>query len=187
MSVNLSDDSIETQIKDQFESTNFGQAICSDVEEISEVLSTHIYSDGNRAEMIGVPGGIGRSRISSEGIAQNLYVLKMDGGPTFKLAVRRMVEVAQEALQFNGYTLDDVSLIIPHQANKRIMDAVAEKLNITKDKFMVNIQKYGNTSAASIPIALHEAKETGRIQKGDLILLTVLGAGLTWGGALIRW
>ena len=101
--------------------------------------------------------------------------------------ITRMVEVAKEALKYNDLTTNDLSLVIPHQANIRIMNTVADKLNISQDKLMINIQKYGNTSAASIPIAMHEAKEVGRIQKGDLILLTVLGAGLTWGGALIRW
>tara|TARA_B100000686_G_scaffold340628_1_gene416603 strand:- start:2580 stop:3536 length:957 start_codon:yes stop_codon:yes gene_type:complete len=151
------------------------------------VLSTHIYSDGNRTDLIEVPGGIGRERISKKGIDDNLYVLKMDGGPVFKLAVRRMSEVAREALERNGLTIDDVNLIIPHQANRRILNAVAQSLNISEDKFMVNIDKYGNTSAASIPIALHEARQAGRIKSGDHILLTVLGAGLTWGAALIKW
>ena len=151
------------------------------------LLSTHIYSDGKRADLIGVPGGIGKERISSQAVEENRYVLQMDGGPIFKLAVRRMVEVALEALEANNLTLEDLSLVIPHQANQRIMKAVASKLRIPDNKFMVNIEKYGNTSAASIPIALHEARVEGRIKTGDLILLTVLGAGLTWGAALIRW
>jgi len=151
------------------------------------LLSTHIYSDGSMADLIQVPGGIGRHRICRDAIDQNQYVLKMKGNSTFKIAVKRMAEVAEEALRCNGLCLDDVGVMIPHQANKRIIDAVAEKLRLPAEKTFVNIDKYGNTSAASIPIAVHEARECGKIKSGDLVLLTVLGAGLTWGAALIRW
>ena len=159
-----------------------GAAILTRFESVSPkgILSTHIYSDGTHANLIAVPGGIGKERISKKSVDDNLYVIKMDGGPTFKLAVKRMSEVTLEALKSNGLTLDDVKLIIPHQANRRIMDAVANKLKVPKEKFIMNIEKYGNTSAASIPIALHETRQEGRIQPGDHILLTVLGAGLTW-------
>jgi 3-oxoacyl-[acyl-carrier-protein] synthase-3 len=98
-----------------------------------------------------------------------------------------MANVAQEALAFNGVKAEDLDLIVPHQANKRIISAVTEKLHVPMDKVFLNINKYGNTSAASIPIALHEAKECGRIQPGSLVLLMVVGAGLTWGATLIRW
>ncbi|MFQ5672183.1 MAG: beta-ketoacyl-ACP synthase III [Nitrospinales bacterium] len=153
----------------------------------SGLLSTHIYSDGAMADLVQVPGGIGRHRICHDAIDRNQYVVKMKGGSTFKIAVKRMAEVAVEALRCNGFSLDDVGMMIPHQANKRIIDAVAEKLRLPAEKTFVNIDKYGNTSAASIPIAVHEARECGKIKPGDLVLLTVLGAGLTWGAALIRW
>lgn len=151
------------------------------------VLSTHIYSDGNQAQLIGVPGAIGRSGFNSADVDNGQYFIKMDGNATFKTAVKRMCEVALEALQFNGLKLEDVSLMIPHQANKRIIDAVGKKLRFPPKKVFINIDKYGNTSAASIPIAIHEAKNSGRICSGDLILLLVVGAGLTWGAGLIRW
>jgi 3-oxoacyl-[acyl-carrier-protein] synthase-3 len=111
----------------------------------------------------------------------------MSGNATFKVAVKRMSEVTKEALEFNGFTVNDVDLIVPHQANQRIISAVTERLGIPMDKVFMNIEKYGNTSAASIPIGLDEASQCGKIRPGDLILLMVVGAGLTWGAALIRW
>ena len=98
-----------------------------------------------------------------------------------------MVEVSREALDFNELSVEDVSLVLPHQANRRIIDAVTEKLGIPPEKIFINIEKYGNTSSASIPIAMHEAREAGLIKPGCLTLLVVVGAGLTWGAALIRW
>ncbi|MFQ5715996.1 MAG: beta-ketoacyl-ACP synthase III [Nitrospinales bacterium] len=151
------------------------------------VLSTHIFSDGSLANLVEVPGGVGRARISREAIDDKQYVLRMNGGSTFKIAVRRMSEAILNALKFHDLTLDDVNLVIPHQANKRIIDAIGKKLNLPSGKTFVNIDKYGNTSAASIPIAIHEARECGRIKPGDLIVLSVLGSGLTWGAAVIRW
>ena len=109
------------------------------------------------------------------------------GNATFKVAVKRMVEVSREALDFNELSVEDVSLVLPHQANRRIIDAVTEKLGIPSEKVFINIEKYGNTSSASIPIAMHEAREAGLIKPGYLTLLVVAGAGLTWGAALIRW
>ncbi len=151
------------------------------------ILSTHIHSDGSKAEMLCVPGGIGRERISSLAAEQKQYTLKMAGGATFKSAVKRMTEAAIEALEFNGLVKEDVSLMVPHQANKRIIDAVAKHLDLPLEKTFVNINRYGNTAGAAIPIALHESREEGRVKDGDLVLITGLGAGLTWGSALIRW
>ncbi|MCH8158104.1 MAG: ketoacyl-ACP synthase III [Nitrospinae bacterium] len=151
------------------------------------LLSTHIYSDGEKSGLITVPGGIGRTGISHEAIDAGEYFIKMSGSATFKVAVKRMAEVSREALEFNGLTHDDVDLVVPHQANRRIIDAVTQNLGIPPEKVFMNIEKYGNTSAASIPIAVHEARIEGRIAPGDLTLLSVVGAGLTWGAALIRW
>ncbi len=151
------------------------------------ILSSHIYSDGTQTDILGVPGGIGRTPISHASIDEKQYFIKMVGNATFKFAVKRMSDVALEALEYNGFTTKDIDLMIPHQANKRIIDAVGERLEVGPEKIFVNIEKYGNTAAASIPIALHEARQCGRIQPGNLVLLTVLGAGLTWGAALIRW
>ena len=111
----------------------------------------------------------------------------MSGSATFKVAVKRMAEVSKEALDFNELSVEDIGLVVPHQANRRIIDAVTEKLGIPKEKVFVNIEKYGNTSSASIPIAIHEASKAGLIKPGSLTLLVVVGAGLTWGAALIRW
>lgn len=156
-------------------------------EEPKGVLSSHIYSDGTKSDYLIVPGGIGRETISQEAVADKSYCLKMEGQSVFKVAVNKMVGVSKEALDFNGLAKEELSLIIPHQANKRIMQKVAEKLGSSMEYVFVNIHKYGNTGGASIPIALHEASMEGRIKPGDLVLLTVLGAGLTWGAAVIRW
>ncbi len=156
-------------------------------EEPRGVLSSHVYSDGSLSDLITVPGGIGRRRISSEQMNGNSYCIKMSGNATFKAAVKRMTDVSLEALEYNGLTRDDVDLVVPHQANKRIIDAVTGKLGVPADKVFINIDRYGNTSAASIPIAIHEAKEQGRAQPGCVMLLAVVGAGLTWGSAVVRW
>lgn len=151
------------------------------------ILSTHIHSDGSRAEMLIVPGGIGREPVSQQAVEDKLYTLKMEGQATFKVAVRRMTEVALEALEFNGLQKEAVDILIPHQANRRIIESVAEKLKVSLDKVFINLDRYGNTGGASIPIAIHEAVSQNRVREGDLVLLSVLGAGLTWGAAAIRW
>ena len=156
-------------------------------EEPIGILSSHIYSDGNHSDMLIVPGGIGREPVNREAVENKMYCLKMSGQSTFKMAVKRMSQVSRECLEFNGLTAEDVDIVIPHQANRRIIETVSEKLKMNVDNFFINIHKYGNTSAASIPIALHEAREAGRLQPGTLSLLTVLGAGITWGAVAIRW
>jgi 3-oxoacyl-[acyl-carrier-protein] synthase-3 len=156
-------------------------------DEPNGLLSSHIHSDGEKSDFIIVPGGIGKTGVSHTAINEGEYFIKMAGNATFKAAVLRMSEVSKEALDFNGLSTDDVSLVVPHQANRRIIDAVTSKLGIPSRKVFMNIEKYGNTSAASIPIAIHEARESGRIVPGDITLLAVVGAGLTWGAALIKW
>ena len=156
-------------------------------DEANGLLSSHIHSDGEKSDFIIVPGGIGKTGVSHTAIDEGEYFIKMAGSATFKAAVLRMSEVSKEALDFNGLSTDDVSLVVPHQANRRIIDAVTSKLGIPSRKVFMNIEKYGNTSAASIPIAIHEARESGRIVPGDITLLAVVGAGLTWGAALIKW
>ena len=111
----------------------------------------------------------------------------MKGNETFKLAVKGMAQAAQQALKANRLTGEDIALFIPHQANIRIIEATAKRLKIPMAKVMVNIDRYGNTSAATIPIALDEAVRRGRVKRGDLILLDAFGAGFTWGSALLRW
>ena len=151
------------------------------------ILSTHIYSDGSLSDLICVPGGIGRTGINKQDIDDKKYSIKMSGNATFKVAVKRMTEVIQEALEFNGLSIEEVDLLIPHQANERIICAVAERLKYPMEKVLMNIHKYGNTSAASIPIGINEAWRDGRIQPGETSVLGAVGAGLTWGSAVIKW
>ncbi len=151
------------------------------------ILSSHIYSDGALTDLIAVPGGIGTTGINKEDIDDKNYFIKMSGNATFKVAVKRMTNVIQEALDYNGMKVEDVDHLIPHQANKRIISAVAEKLNFPEEKIHMTIQKYGNTSAASIPIGIADAKSEGKINPGDVSVLSVVGAGLTWGAAVIKW
>ena len=151
------------------------------------ILSTHIYSDGSLSDLICVPGGIGRTGINKQDIDDKKYSIKMSGNATFKVAVKRMTEVIQEALEFNGLSIEEVDLLIPHQANERIIRAVAERLKYPMEKVLMNIHKYGNTSAASIPIGIKEAWRDGRIQPGETSVLGAVGAGLTWGSAVIKW
>lgn len=151
------------------------------------IISTHIYSNGRYADLLYMRGGGSSCPLTHESINHKLHFLKMKGNSLFKIAIKNMSEVAREALSSNGYKISDVDILIPHQANKRIIDAVAENLKIPQEKIFINIEKYGNTSAASIPLALDEALKGGRIKKGDLILMVAFGGGLTWGSALIRW
>ena len=151
------------------------------------ILSTHIYSDGSLSDLICVPGGIGRTGINKQDMVDKKYFIKMAGNATFKVAVKRMTEVIQEALEFNGLSIEEVDLLIPHQANERIIRAVAERLKYPMEKVLMNIHKYGNTSAASIPIGINEARRNSRIQPGETSVLGAVGAGLTWGAAVIKW
>lgn len=152
------------------------------------VLSTNVRCDGEGACFINMPGG-GSSHPPNrpETLEQRLGFIKMMGGETFKVAVRSMTEVCKEVLNESGFTTADVSWMIPHQANERIITAVGERLAIPPERCILNIDRYGNTSAASIPIALDESVRGGKIKKGDLVLFTAFGGGLTWGAALVRW
>ena len=151
------------------------------------ILSSHIYSDGELTGLISVPGGIGKTGVNKQDIDQKNYYIKMSGNATFKVAVKRMADVIQEALKYNNLGIDEVDLLIPHQANQRIISAVSEKLNFPEEKVYMTIQKYGNTSAASIPIGIADAMQEGKINTGDISVLGVVGAGLTWGSAVIKW
>ena len=151
------------------------------------LLSSHLHSDGNLGELICVPGGGSRVPPGEKMVAEGLQYIKMKGNETFKVAVKRLEEAAREALAANGLSVQDLDLYIPHQANTRIIAAVAERLGLPADKVMINIERYGNTSAASIPLALDEAVRGGRIKTGDVILMEAFGGGLTWASALLRW
>jgi 3-oxoacyl-[acyl-carrier-protein] synthase-3 len=151
------------------------------------VLATRIRSDGRFAEQLFAPGGGTRLGHSAESLARGDYFFKMRGNELFKVAVRSMTEVSREVLVEAGCKADDVKLFIPHQANQRITDAVADKLKVDPGIVYSNISEHGNTSSASIPIALDECVEAGRVGEGDLVLLASFGGGVTWGGVLIRW
>jgi 3-oxoacyl-[acyl-carrier-protein] synthase-3 len=124
---------------------------------------------------------------SAASIERGDHFIKMKGKEVFKLAVRVMEEAARDILEQHGVAAHQIGLVIPHQANLRIIDAIAQYLELPVERFFVNVDRYGNTSAASIPIALDEARKAGRIKPGDLTLLVAFGAGLTYGSALIRW
>ncbi len=151
------------------------------------VLSTHLYADGSQAELLYQPGFGTRMPPSAEGIARGDHFLKMQGNEVFKVAVRNMAEVARIALEANGMTTADVDLFIPHQANIRILDATAKRIGLRDDQVYVNVDRFGNTSAATIPIALDEVVRAGRLNEGDILLLDAFGGGFTWAAALIRW
>jgi 3-oxoacyl-[acyl-carrier-protein] synthase-3 len=151
------------------------------------ILSTHLRSDGNLNELIAVPGGGSRMPPSQKTIAERMQCIKMKGHETFKVAVRNLEEIARETLAANHLCVEDLDLYVPHQANLRILTAVMERLGLPPEKVMLNLDRYGNTSAASIPIALDEAVRAGRIRDGSLVMLGAFGAGLTWASAMIRW
>ncbi|MDC8448680.1 MAG: ketoacyl-ACP synthase III [Nitrospira sp.] len=151
------------------------------------ILSTHLCSDGTLCELIMVPGGGSRTPPSEKVIAERLQYIKMKGNETFKVAVRTLEEIARTTLSANGLQVEDLDLYVPHQANVRILKAVIERLGLPKEKVLLNLDRYGNTSAASIPIALDEAVREGRIKDGSLVMLGAFGAGLTWASAVIRW
>ncbi|HYB74266.1 MAG TPA: beta-ketoacyl-ACP synthase III [Candidatus Sulfotelmatobacter sp.] len=154
----------------------------------SRILTTHLFADGSRGHALMMPGGGSRHPIAPSMLDANLHRIKMDNGnEVFKVAVRAMEDAAIVALKATGFDVHDVDLFVPHQANLRIINAVGQRLGIPEEKVVVNIQRYGNTSAASIPLALDEAVRAGRIKRGDLLLLCAFGGGLTWGSALIRW
>jgi len=164
-----------------------GAVVLEAVEGESGILSTHMHSDGNYWDILYQKGAGSRYPATHENVDARQVFLTMQGNEVFKLAVRAMGEVAQEALAANGLTAEDVSLFIPHQANQRIVDSVGKRLSLRADQVFVNLDRYGNTSAASIPIALDEAVRAGRLKEGDILLLDAFGGGLTWGASAIRW
>lgn len=153
----------------------------------SELLAHHLGIDGTGADMIRVPAGGSRLPASDETIASRLHYLVLDGREVFRFAVKKFCEEIEAITERAGFTLDDLDWIVPHQANQRILEAAARKLRFPMAKVVSNIEHYGNTSSASIPIALAEAAHDGRIQKGDLVAFVAFGGGLTWGASLVRW
>jgi 3-oxoacyl-[acyl-carrier-protein] synthase-3 len=153
----------------------------------ARILSSHLLSDGNLWELLYIPAGGSRMEVTPGRFSKNLHKMRMYGKEIFKVAVRTLAEFANRSLESNGYGIDDLDWFIPHQANYRIIEAVAKRLKCPLEKVVVNVDRYGNTSAATIPTALDEAVRDGRIQKGQLILLDSFGAGLTYGAILMRW
>lgn len=151
------------------------------------ILSTHLRSDGRLWELLHIPGGGCVYPPSAEMAEKRDYCIRMQGNEVFKHAVRSLAGVAREAMEENQLKPDDIDLFIPHQANMRIMKKVAESLEIPIERVYVNIDRYGNTSSASIPVALDEANRSGRLKRGDLVLLDAFGGGFTWGAVMIRW
>lgn len=151
------------------------------------IISVDIYSDGGLSELISIPGGGSKHPASEKTIEDRLHSFKMKGNETFRAAVKTLESLVTDTLKKNKLKPSDISLLIPHQANLRIIQAMAKRLELSMDKVVVNIDRYGNTSAASIPIALDEAVRTGRVRGGDYILMEAFGGGLTWASALLKW
>ncbi|MCK4251757.1 ketoacyl-ACP synthase III [candidate division WOR-3 bacterium] len=164
-----------------------GAALVKKTDEKRGILSTYYSADGSYGHLLQQPAGGSRIPASHESVESKLHYLKMEGNEVFKVAVRAMYESAIETLKKVNISSEQVDFLIPHQANIRIIEATAKRLKIPMDKVGINLDKYGNTSAASIPVGLDQAAKAGRIKKGDLILLVAFGAGFTWGGVLVRW
>jgi 3-oxoacyl-[acyl-carrier-protein] synthase-3 len=164
-----------------------GAVIVEPTEEDRGIISMSINSDGSYWELLHMPAGGSKQPASRKSLDNKLHYIKMKGNETFKFAVRTLEDLVLKLLEENKLVPSQLSLLIPHQANLRIIQATADRLGLPMDKFLINIDKYGNTSAASIPIALDEAVTTGRVKDGDYILLEAFGGGLTWASALIKW
>jgi len=164
-----------------------GAAVLGPTEGNRGILGSKIRSDGRYEEQLYSPGGGTRKKPTAETLAAGDHYFKMKGNELFKVAVRSMAEIAREVLERAGVKAEEVDLFIPHQANQRITEAVADRLNVDMSKVYSNIAVHGNTSSASIPIALDECVEAGRIKPGDLVLMASFGGGVTWGAVLMRW
>ena len=164
-----------------------GAAVLGPVEGNRGILGSKIKSDGRYEEQLFSPGGGTRRKPSAETLAAGDHFFKMKGNELFKVAVRSMTEISRDVLEKAGKKSDEINLFIPHQANQRITEAVADRLSVDMSKVYSNIAVHGNTSSASIPIALDECVEAGRIKEGDLVLMASFGGGVTWGAVLMRW
>lgn len=164
-----------------------GAAVIVPREGGSGLLASRIQSDGDYAEYLYIPGGGTRHPATYESVDSRLHYIKMKGNELFKIAVRNMCEVSNLVFDEAKITANDINLLIPHQANQRIADAVADRLGIPQEKIYGNIERIGNTSSASIPIALDECVKSGRVKSGDVLMFVSFGAGVTWGSTLIRW
>lgn len=164
-----------------------GAVVIKPVEEGSGFLSFVLGSDGSGADLLKIPAGGSRNPSSEKTVADKLHCINMAGNEVFKFAVRIMGEAAAQALDKAGLSKEDVDLLVPHQANTRIIESAAKRLGLPQEKVVINLDKYGNMSSASIPVALEEAKNRGLLKKGDLVVLVGFGAGLTWGACVMKW
>lgn len=164
-----------------------GAAVLEPATDGGGIIDTDLYSDGSQWELLYMPGGGARYPASHETVDARMHYAKMKGTELFKVAVRMFGDCASTILARHGYTVDDVSLFIPHQANLRIIEAACKRLAFPMERVFVNLDRYGNTGAASIYVALEEAATAGRMRPGDLVLLAAFGGGVTWGAALLRW
>jgi len=164
-----------------------GAAVLEPCEDGSGLLDFDLYSDGQYWDLLYMPGGGSRHPATHDTVDKRMHFAKMKGAEVFKVAVRMFVQCTERILSRNGYTAKDVSLFVPHQANLRIIEAAAKRVDLPMERVYVNVDRYGNTGAASVYVALEEAVTTGRISKGVLVLLAAFGGGFAWGAALIRW
>jgi 3-oxoacyl-[acyl-carrier-protein] synthase III len=164
-----------------------GAAVLEATEDDRGIIDVDLYSDGRYWELLYMPGGGSRHPATAETVAQRMHYARMKGNDVFKVAVRMFVECTERILSRNGFTADDVRLFIPHQANLRIIEAACKRVNLPMERVFVNVDRYGNTGAASVYVALEEALAAGRIARGDLVLLAAFGGGFAWGAALMRW
>jgi len=164
-----------------------GAAILRHSPESRGIMASRMGSDGRLAEILYIPGGGSAHPAGGPTSAENPVTMKMNGRETYKHAVTAMVSASQRVLEDAGVSPDEVACFIPHQANLRIIEAIADRLDISMDRFMVNLDRYGNTSAAAVAIALDEAARSGRFQRGDKILMVVFGGGLTWASTVVEW
>lgn len=164
-----------------------GAAVISTYKGQGELLNFYLRSDGSRTDDLLIPAGGSRNPTSHKTVEERLHYMKLNGPEVFRLAVRVIEDAVLSLLEKANLSKQDIALLIPHQANIRIIQTAARNLDIPLEKFFVNVDRYGNTSAASIPLALYEALSEGRIKKGDYVILVGFGAGLTWGAYLIRW
>jgi len=164
-----------------------GAAVLQRREGARGVLATRLGSDGTKADILAMPGGGSRRPATVDSVNERIHFLKMEGKEVFKAAVNAMTGAARDVLERSGVGIEGIKCIIPHQANQRIISAIGERLGAREDQVFINLQKYGNTSAASVVVALDEALQTGKIQRGDKILIVAFGAGLTWGATVLEW
>ncbi len=164
-----------------------GGVLLEPAESKNGIIDSLLRIDGSGGEALIMPGGGSLHPASADTIKKKMHYVHQDGKTVFKFAVKGMANISSEILKKNNYTGDDVKLFIPHQANKRIIDAAAKRCRIPMDRVLININKYGNTTDATIPIGMDEAASNGLIKDGDLVLTSSFGAGFTWGSILIRW